>query len=623
VSAVKPHGVALALAMLGAAACHHTVRPPRSELGEAIRFEGNHSISSGDLRTGLALHRAQEHGAAPDPYLVAVDGERIRGAYLRRGYLEVDVRSRVERRGDAASVIYRIDEGPRATTRVVITGLPEDPGLDAKQVRAKLPLRDGEPFDYEPYDKAKTALLAAVEDAGYAHATLDAHVVADRAKHEAVVELAFDPGPKCRFGNIDVTGATGRLRDAVRARLAISPGQQFSTAAIARTQRAIYDMKRFSAVRVLPDKTDGDSVDVKISLARSSREELKLGGGFGIDPVTYEVRARVGYTYTDLLPLTSLELDARPAYAMLRNGTGYEPRVRALARLTRIDMFHPFVTGELEPGYNYLAYEAWTSYGPHLRAGVSSPLGIHQLHVRVGWMIESLGYRNVSPLIDPATAVMLGLESRQRTGEFQQSVSLDLRDQPVEPRLGVFAQLQVNEGTPYAGSALDFTQIAPELRGYLPIGDDVVVAARARAGAIYGDIPVSERYFAGGANSQRGFAERQLAPTAFGFVDGELRSVPIGGGGMFDASAEVRARLGTIRGMGVGGVVFLDGGDVEDRFSQIAFSNLHWASGAGVRVFTIVGAVRLDFGYRLNRTGPMEPEPSSHYAFHLSLGEAY
>ena len=43
----------------------------------------------------------------------------------------------------------------------------------------------------------------------------------------------------------------------------------------------------------------------------------------------------------------------------------------------------------------------------------------------------------------------------------------------------------------------------------------------------------------------------------------------------------------------------------------------------GLRLFTIVGAVRADVGYRLNRTGPMDPDPGSHFAFHLSIGEAY
>jgi outer membrane protein assembly factor BamA len=618
------HGVATALALLGAlAACHHPVHHPGEEFLEAIRFEGNHSISSDDLRDGLALHHVEEHGAAPDPYLVAVDGDRIRGQYLRKGFLEVDVHSRVERHGEAVTVIYRIDEGQRATTRVVISGLPDDKDLPWQKVRDKLPLEDGQPFLYEPYDKAKEDLLAVVENAGYAHARLDAKVVADRANHEAVVQLAYDPGPKCKFGKIDIVGAPQELSDAVRDRLAIKPGMQFSSASIAESQRAIYDMKRFSTVRIVPDKTGGDTVDVKISLSESSKHEVKLGGGFGFDPVTYEIRGRAGYTWTDIWPLTTLDIDTRPAYAMLRDGSGYEPRIRALARLTRIDLFHPFITGDLEPGYNYLVWEAYTSYGPHLRMGLQSPIGIKELQVRVGWMLQSLDFRNLSPLVDPAEAMALGLDSTERIGELQQTVMLDLRDNPVEPHLGMYAEVRVNEGQTYFGGNQSFTEVVPELRGFVPIGPDVVIAARARAGAFYGDIPVSERFFSGGETTQRGFAERQLAPTLFGFVNGDFRSVPIGGGGLFESNIEVRARLGTVKHMGLGGVVFLDGADVRERCSDIDFGYLHWAAGAGLRLFTVVGAVSADFGYRLDRTGPLEPEPNSHYAFHLSLGEAY
>src|SRR5207302_1682119 len=95
VTVVKAHGVAFALALsIGPAACHHPVHHPGEEFLEAIKFEGNRSISADDLRDGLALHQVQEHGAAPDPYLVAVDGDRIRGMYLRHGFLEVDVHSR-------------------------------------------------------------------------------------------------------------------------------------------------------------------------------------------------------------------------------------------------------------------------------------------------------------------------------------------------------------------------------------------------------------------------------------------------------------------------------------------------------------------------------------------------
>jgi translocation and assembly module TamA len=605
-------------------ACHGPVHHPGEEYLDAIKFEGNHAISSGDLRDGLALHRAQKMGAAPDPYLVTVDRERVKGAYLRAGYLEVDVHARVERHGDAATVIYRIDEGPRATTRVKISGLPDDLALPQSKVRDQLSLEEGKPFSYDKYDKAKESLLAVVQDAGYAHAKLDAKVVADRANHEAIVTLTYEAGPKCKFGAIDIHGAPDDLVDAVRARLAIEPGQQFSTAAIAKSQRAIYGMKRFSTVRILPDKTDGETVDVKISLAESAPHELSLGGGLGIDPMTYEVRGRAGYSITGWpFPLTSVDIDTRPAYAMLRDGSGYEPRVRAMAKLTRIDLFAPFITGEVEGGYNYLVVEAYTSYGPRARLGLSSPLGIDQLKLRVGWQIESLDFRHISPLIDAMTAQELGLDTNERVGEYQQAIALDLRDNIIEPHSGLYSEVRVNEGTKYALGANEFVQVTPELRGYVPVGDSVVVAARGRVGTFYGDIPPTERYYSGGATTQRGFSERRLAPTVFGYVGNEFRSVPVGGGGLVDTSFEVRSQLGHIKGMGVGGVVFVDGGDVEETLSGINLANLHWAAGGGLRLFTLVGAVRFDVGYRLNRTGPMEPEPDSHYAFHLSIGEAF
>ena len=158
--------------------------------------------------------------------------------------------------------------------------------------------------------------------------------------------------------------------DSVRARLAFDTGQQFSAAAIAKSQRAIYAMQRFSTVRILPDKSDGETIDVHVSVSHASAHELSLGGGFGIDPATYEVRGRVGYSQIGWpLPLYRFDFDGRPAYAVLRDGSGYEPRVRALAKLSRMDLFYPFVTGEIEGGYAYEVLESYTQYGPRVRLG--------------------------------------------------------------------------------------------------------------------------------------------------------------------------------------------------------------------------------------------------------------
>ena len=625
-AAARAH--ALIVLVLLASACHH---PPPHHPGEEwlaeIRFEGNRSIRSKDLRQGLALHRVQKLGSAPDPYLVTVDGDRIKGEYVRRGFLEADVHSRVERKGEAVTVIYTIEEGPRATTKIVISGIPDgDPNLTVDKIRNILPLREGKPFSYEPYDKAKEALLGIAEDAGYAHAKLGAQVIVDRVNHEAVVTLAYDLGPKCHFGTITIQGAPEDLQDAVRARLAFETGQQFSAMAIAKSQRAIYAMQRFSTVRILPDKSDGATIDVHVSVSHASAHELSLGGGFGVDPATYEVRGRVGYSQIGWpAPLYRIDFDGRPAYAVLRDGSGYEPRVRALAKLSRMDLFLPFVTGELEGGYAYEVLESYTQYGPHLRIGANSPLGWSALKLAVSWRLERYDFRHINSLIDPMLQEQIGLDTTERNGAFDESLILDLRDNPLEPHLGIYSEVRLSEGGAYAAGNLAYTEVVPELRGYVPVPySGVVFAGRFRYGAIYGDVPVSERFYSGGASSQRGFSERRLSPTVFGMTDnGQITSRPFGGAAMVDTSVEVRAQLGTIKKMGFGGVVFLDGGDVTETPGELDLGNLHWAAGGGLRLFTVLGAIRFDVGYRLNRTGPMEPEPGSHYAFHLSIGEAY
>ena len=120
--------------------------------------------------------------------------------------------------------------------------------------------------------------------------------------------------------------------------------------------------------------------------------------------------------------------------------------------------------------------------------------------------------------------------------------------------------------------------------------------------------------------------ERQLSPSITGNIPGTgTVTVPYGGTGLIDTSIEARVPITSIHKMPLGGAVFLDGGDVTNTVDQLDPTNLYWAIGAGLRLLTVIGPVRVDVGYRLNRVGdgPMDPAPGSHWAFHLTIGEAY
>jgi outer membrane protein assembly factor BamA len=607
-------------------ACGHPpVHHPGEDYVAAVRFDGNSALDDHELGDGLAVTRTEQKAGTPDAYLIDSDVDRIRGNYARHGFLAADVHAKIERdpRGHAVTVVFIVKEGPRATTAVRIAGVADGELRD--ELRAVLPLADGAPFDYAAFDAIRETLVTAAQDAGYAHARLAARVYGDAAHNVVTVDLAYDLGPICRFGEVHVSGVTGDLAGAVRARVSFSPGDRYSTRVLNETQKKLYAIQRFATVRVQPADTDADVVAVEVAVAEGARHELKFGGGFGMDPLTYEARLRAGYHEAGWpSPLSVLDIDLRPAYAVLQDNLHeFEPRIQARATITRMDLLGVTdLSGIPELDYTYMVIEGWTVYGPGAQLGLLTPLGTPRVQLRADWRFAYFDFTMFNPLIDAATAAMLGIDHPERLGAFDETLSIDLTDNALEPHYGAYLDAHATEGTPYAGGADKFFKLTPEIRGYVPLGD-ATLAARLRVGRIDGTVPPSERYYAGGASSNRGFSERALSPTLAGDVSGQIDSIPIGGVAMIDSSLELRAPVGKAYGQKIGGVVFLDGGDVTLTNAELDPWNLHWSTGLGLRVLTLIGAVRIDVGYRLNRYGIDEPEPGSRWAFHIGLGEAF
>jgi translocation and assembly module TamA len=620
-------GLACALGCGGKA--HFEPRPGDVWLA-GIRVEGNRSIGDDDLIPKLALRRAVDTGRPIDPHQLALDAGRIRAIYLRRGYFDVQVASRIDDRRGAQTAVFAIVEGKRATMDVVIKGLP--PEIPAARARALIAIPDGGPFDYDVYDEARLPLQTLVERAGYAHVQIEAYVSAERAKGRAIAIYELSPGPRCTFGAASVSGADGPLADAVAHRIAVRAGDVYSPDALAATQRGLYELGRFSTVVVAPQRVPGETVvPVKITVALGSRHEVRLGGGFGLDPATYEARVRGGFSYVPLAnPLWTIAADARVAATVLREDRDLEPKIRAVLSAQRLDLLRPRLGGEASVGYDFVSVEAYTSTGPQLRLGLSSPLGVRWLTARVGWAFSYLVFTDLDAVLDGDVAAQrsLGLDEAQRLGAYQATLTADLRDNPLDPRRGVYLSVRGQVGTPLAGGAFTFTQLTPDLRGYLALGTPrLVLATRLRGGAILGDRPVTERYFSGGAQSHRGFAERRLSPTLVKYdatSPGRFRSsVVIGGGALLEAGAELRLGLGTLWALPVGATLFLDGGDVwNDPYDARPF-DLHWATGAGLSLQVAGVKIRLDVGHRLNRTAKDEPEHGKNTAVHLGVGDSF
>jgi outer membrane protein assembly complex protein YaeT len=138
------------------------------------------------------------------------------------------------------------------------------------------------------------------------------------------------------------------------------------------------------------------------------------------------------------------------------------------------------------------------------------------------------------------------------------------------------------------------------------------------SGRASGSIPIYERYFIGGANTVRGYSERTLGPK-------DRNGDPLGGTLFMVGNLEIRHKIYKL----LHGVLFLDGGnlyaydpgnaatDVKIRST----GDLKYGTGAGLRLHSPIGAVRLEVGYQLNPDG--NSSTLDRFAVHFSIGEVF
>lgn len=610
-----------------------------------VVIEGNREVDRDDLLAGMATQPPRgwprRQRTALDRIELERDRARIVAYYQRRGFYaarvrEVQVREIAQ---DRADVVFVVEEGAVAVLRdVVIDGAPEA-GPDAPRpagrpaghraaLLARLGLRPGQPFRYDDYEVGKQRVIDSLLAAGYARARVRGSAEVDRRAHDVVVRVVIDAGQRVRFGDVAITGLDKIPATAIHDRIAWKSGEVFDPRAVATTRQRLLQTRWFRTVRVeLAGQERGAVQDLRITAIESPPREIRLGLGLGVDPARWEFRGQAGYQRRGFLsPLTTLRAEVRPAYALIRATGGSEDGLvgETTVSLTRDDLWTALLRGQASVAYTLEEYEAYASQGPRLRLGLVRPWLDSRLRVGVSWNLQILGFLQVRDAIDPTTRDDLGLTGTYRLGTFEQTLTFDQRDNPFDSRRGLYAELRLEQSGAFSFSEFSFSAAVAELRGYLSPASRLVVAGRLRHGRrITGDrLPITRRFFAGGASSHRGFAHRRLSPT----VGSDPDVVAIGGEVSLELGLEARLDVLRLYGEWLGVTAFIDGGDVTRATAELALGDIpgvHWAAGLGLRYGTPVGPIRFDLGYRLNRHGSGEPEPGERLAFHFGIGEAF
>ncbi|MGZ5372637.1 MAG: BamA/TamA family outer membrane protein, partial [Aeromicrobium sp.] len=215
----------------------------------------------------------------------------------------------------------------------------------------------------------------------------------------------------------------------------------------------------------------------------------------------------------------------------------------------------------------------------------------------------------------------------------------DTRDDVLDPSRGLLFGVETDLALPSLGSEVGHVKNLLQLFGYrrVPGASRVVVAAGARLGLATGferivsrpdpanpgqtidetvkDLPASERFYAGGDTTVRGYALDRLGdgPTI------DRNGFPTGGNGLVILNGELRFPVWR----SVGGVAFADAGNVFLNASDIDLTRIRTSVGVGLRYKSPVGPIRFDVGFKLDPQTFADGTRERRYALHISIGQAF
>ena len=552
------------------------------------RFDALSTLRANDGDTAFAAQIARR---ARDDADVLQNLLRIEGYYDALVYSELNGNgeNRVEVVLDAEpGSLYRFDH-------VALPGI-EAAGSDTDRLRSAFTLNEGDPVDQDLVVAARANMAGIAEESGYPFfETGEPDLVVDRAAENGTLDLPVDPGGRFVFGRIvprknDLFGARHLARIA-----RFEPGQTFRKSEVEDLNSALIATGLVSRVTIDPVASDrpGEvdlAVDIDPAPPRTIAGEIGYGTGEGF-------RIEASWEHRNLFPPEgALRINGvagtREQLASVtyrRNNFLGRDRVltaRVLARDVQLDAFDArtlSVSASYERLTTLIFQKRWTwSAGPEL------------LYTQ-----------------ERAYDLALGAEDRQTfyIGAFPSGLAYDGTDNLLDPTRGFRLGATLSPEISFLGSADGYARMQLDASAYQPVGERLVLAGRARFGAISGTelglIAPSRRNYAGGGGSVRGYGYQRIGPR-------DPNGDPIGGRGLTEFSLEARVRFGPF-----GVVPFLDAGSVTTaQFPDL--TNLQYGAGLGLRYYSDFGPIRIDVGTPLN-PGPGDGP----IAVAVSLGQAF
>ncbi len=582
---------------------------------ESVRFTGLHALSRRKLVKGASLRTRppsrlpwRDRPTLRRDYLRA-DSSAIVGFYRHYGYLDTQVRVKLESAKDPRSirVVFAVNEGPRTRIeRVDLSGLGSYP---EKDLRRSLLARKHEPFDPAFLQLDTLTIKSRYRERGY-FPVVHSGWSEGAESTLAIVRYDISEGPLYRVGTVDFS-SEGKVRQSLaRREMLLRPGDIYRQTRLQQSIERLYGTGLWRQVQV---SSNLDTAETKVDLSIRLSERKKRWVDAGIGSGTTD-RFRVSGAWGDR------NLDTRALAGVLNgeysiDGTGHFNKAAANATLTEPWLFGVRLMGQAGPFYLREDDRSNPNFVRH-RAdrGFSFTLFRELSRLSRATLVQENRFVHQDYDTLPGGVVERPdtLRGDYRTNTLRLTLERDLRDNRIAPTRGSY-QIVSGElaGGPLRGTS-SYRKVQLTSTWYTPLPNGWSLAARAMGGVMepFGEppdnfsptegldakvarVPFESRFFVGGVNSLRGYAENSVPPS----------------GGLAMGLANLELRIPLLGPFGV--EAFVDVGNVWPRPEYIRAedlvapwqgargrpNDLRWTYGFGPRLVLPFGPLRVDVAW--------------------------
>ena len=517
----------------------------------------------------------------------------------------------------AVSTLQRTDQGEGQAGRlnVLLTATPgrlyrlssitvkADPTTPPDLVRSNLPLKVGDPIEAARIQGAEANVSLVLPRRGYPFVKLgDRDILLEDQGPEPVgaYTLPVDTGPRSSFGQLTTTGDKvfdlGHLNVFPR----FEEGQLYDSRLTDDLRNALVATGLFNGVAVEPKRTgrmnpDGtEAIDLQVTQTKGPARTLSGEAGYSTGQ---GVRAQASFTHRNLFPPEGALIASVIAGTQEQGLSGTFRRSNAGRR----DRTFQVIASASHQ--NYDAFDAFIGTVAFRWSYDSTPI----------WQ-KKFTYAFGGELTGTNESVYDFAAGERRRGTYgiaaiPGQVVFDQSNDLLNPTRGYRLKLNLSPETSVRGAVRPYARTMVEGTFYYPLNDSLVIAGRARAGAIFGierdDLAPSRRYYGGGGGSVRGYGFQRLGPF-------DPQGNPVGGRSLNEFALEARYRFGNF-----GIVPFVDAGNSYESTLPTG-KDLRFGAGIGGRFYTNFGPLRVDVAT------PLNPRPGDgKVALYISIGQAF